>query len=388
MSQQVHPLISKAVTHIIWSIEFFASLVPKLEFVAITGDRAQQVPTLATDYRHVYYNVEFIENCTLYQVAGCIIHEVLHCAMLHNTRKGTRDPRLWNIACDYAINLIIEDIPNLTLPPGCLLDTQYAGMSAEQIYAKLLEDGGNDTIKIETFTLEGDILDPETSDTDTTMDEQDWKASVAHAANEAKKAGTMPGSLEAFFQPLLKPKLPWRQILENFLNHPVPGNRSWNRMNKRYLPRRIKLPTIRYEQTGDFAMAVDTSGSMSDHMIQIVLNQVAYVVSIIKPKSCMLIQHDADVHEPIYRFQYDDSFPRDINITGRGGTDFRPVFDFVEQEFDELPSALILLTDGYGPWPEQEPEYPVLWILVDSPELEGQIPYGEVAVIDSSTEGY
>ena len=234
--------------------------------------------------------------------------------------------------------------------------------------------------------MEGDLLPPDSADpTQTNIDEQEWKAAVSHAANAAKAAGTLPGGLEAMFEPMLKPKLPWRQILENFLNTPLPSDRSWNRANKRYLSRRLYLPTITYSMTGDLVDSVDISGSMDDRMVQVVLDQVAYVTSIIKPKSTTLLQHDAKITN-VQTFDYNDEFPSGIKIHGRGGTNFIPVFEWVEENLEDPPSALILLTDGYGPWPVDPPDYPVLWILIDSPELEKDIPYGEVALIDSTEE--
>jgi len=379
MTQRSHPLIAKAVTHIIWSVEFFASLVPRLEFL-----RSDKHDTFATDYRHIFYNVNFVEQLSLYQVAGSIVHEVLHCSMLHNSRRGSRHPLLWNMACDYAINLIIDKIANLELPDGILLDHRFENMTAEQIYDILLQELSDPDSGEFIFILSGDLLPPAADKSQRAIDEQEWKAAVSHAVNAAKKAGKLPGGLENLFQPLLKPKLPWRQILENFLNIPQPSNRSWNRPNKKYLSRHIHLPTTKYDTTGDLVMAVDTSGSMNDSMVQVVLNQVAYVVSIIKPQSCTLIQHDAVITRTD-KFDYTDEFPSGIKIHGRGGTDFHPVFKTVG-EMDEPPSALILLTDGYGPWPVEAPDYPVLWILVDSPELEEQISYGEVACINSSNE--
>jgi len=394
MTQQTHPMIAKAITHIIWSIEFFASLAPRLEFMRMPQWLEMQMkaagmrPTMATDYRRVFYDVDFVESMTLYEVAGCIIHEILHCALLHNSRRGSRDPAIWGQAADYAINLVIDKIANVSLPQGVLLDHRFEGMSAEKIYDILVkEDETNGGMHSKGGqTMEGDLLPPDSSDpSQQNIDEQEWKAAVSHAANAAKSAGTMPGGLEELFEPLLKPKLPWRQILENFLNTPLPSDRSWSRANKRYLSRRLYLPTITYSMTGDLVDSVDTSGSMDDRMVQVVLDQVAYVTSIIKPKSTTLLQHDATITD-VQTFDYNDEFPSGIKIHGRGGTNFIPVFEWVEENLDEPPSALILLTDGYGPWPVDPPDYPVLWILIDSPELEKDIPYGEVALIDSSQE--
>ena len=51
-----------------------------------------------------------------------------------------------------------------------------------------------------------------------------------------------------------------------------------------------------------------------------------------------------------------------FQVHGMGGTDFRPVFNYIEED-DLNPTALIYLTDGYGPAPDEEPDYPVLWVI-------------------------
>lgn len=94
------------------------------------------VPTAGTDGDKLYYNYEFINKLPAHQVAGVLIHEVIHAAMGHIWRRGKRNKHKFNIAADYATNLIITD-NGYELPPGCLLDQRYKGMNAEKIYDKL-----------------------------------------------------------------------------------------------------------------------------------------------------------------------------------------------------------------------------------------------------------
>jgi predicted metal-dependent peptidase len=87
---------------------------------------------------------------------------------------------------------------------------------------------------------------------------------------------------------------------------------------------------------------------------------------------------DADVHAVV---QADGRTPlEDLvrAIRGGGGTDFRPVFDWVREQ-GMMPSALVFLTDGMGTYPDQPPPYPVLWVL--SPQHQ-KPPWGKHVVID------
>jgi predicted metal-dependent peptidase len=79
-----------------------------------------------------------VETLSAAEIAGTLAHEVMHPALQHHTRRGGRDPRRSNMACDYAINPMLLDA-GLTLPKDVLLDHRFRGMSAERIY-NLLED--------------------------------------------------------------------------------------------------------------------------------------------------------------------------------------------------------------------------------------------------------
>jgi predicted metal-dependent peptidase len=64
---------------------------------------------------------------------------------------------------------------------------------------------------------------------------------------------------------------------------------------------------------------------------------------------------------------------------GGGGTDFAPVFEYVEQQ-GLAPQALVFLTDLYGPFPEREPHYPVIWVSTSSQVA----PFGETIPVDAA----
>ena len=90
-------------------------------------------PRLATDGRHLFYNVEFLDTVSGEELKGIIAHEVYHCALKHHTRRNGRDPKEWNQATDFVINPMVLKA-GLKLPTWVLLDPQYDGFSAEQVY--------------------------------------------------------------------------------------------------------------------------------------------------------------------------------------------------------------------------------------------------------------
>src|SRR3954447_8312607 len=126
--------IQKTRTALVLDHPFFGSLLFRLK-----SQESRSVKTMATGGIRLYYNPEFVDRLTAATLAGALAHEVLHPALQHHVRRSGRDPKRWNVACDYAINLVLVDA-GLSLPEGVLLDSRFRGMSAEQIYNLLETD--------------------------------------------------------------------------------------------------------------------------------------------------------------------------------------------------------------------------------------------------------
>jgi predicted metal-dependent peptidase len=127
-SVDIDPRIVKARAALITAHPFFGALALHLQPAQTTS-----CPRLATDGRHLFYNVEFLDAITSEELKGIIAHEVYHCALKHHTRRNGRDPREWNQATDFVINPMVLKA-GLKLPTWVLLDPQYDGLSAEQVY--------------------------------------------------------------------------------------------------------------------------------------------------------------------------------------------------------------------------------------------------------------
>src|SRR5579862_3695110 len=131
--------IQKARTALLLDHPFFGSLLYRLK------DReCRAVKTMATDGISLLWNPEFVETLTAATLAGTLAHEVMHPVLHHHVRRSGRDPKRWNVACDYAINPLLVDA-GLKLPEGVLLDNRFHGMSAEQIYNLLESEASQDS---------------------------------------------------------------------------------------------------------------------------------------------------------------------------------------------------------------------------------------------------
>jgi predicted metal-dependent peptidase len=120
--------VLKARAELILAHTFYGVLISQ-----VAPKPSRQVPTMATDGRTHFFNPDFIGTLSQNELLGVQRHESEHDARRHHTRRGYRDQKEWNIACDYAINIDLID-EGVTLPANALIDPKYRGWSAEDIY--------------------------------------------------------------------------------------------------------------------------------------------------------------------------------------------------------------------------------------------------------------
>ena len=178
---------------------FFGVLALRLKLVENNA-----IPTLAVDGKTIFYNEGFITRLSNSLTKSAMAHEVMHCVLDHISRRQGREPKRWNHAGDYALNQILKD-SGFEIGQGWLLDPQYKGMTADQIYDKLPKDP------------EGDALDDIMPGTGDPGDGVDWKVATVQAAAEAAKQGNLPGSLKRFVDEITAPQINWRDQLRQFI---------------------------------------------------------------------------------------------------------------------------------------------------------------------------
>lgn len=125
----VYNRLVKARTRMILSLPFIAASVMVLDLI-----EDYSVKTAETDGNYIYYNPQFVLPLNLKQTMWLLAHEALHCVLLHHTRVGGRDFKLWNIAADYVINLVLNDITEFQFIPGCMFDLKFLNMATEEVY--------------------------------------------------------------------------------------------------------------------------------------------------------------------------------------------------------------------------------------------------------------
>ena len=146
----------------------------------------------------------------------------------------------------------------------------------------------------------------------------------------------------------------------------------------------------------DFAVAIDTSGSVSGELVQKFVQKTYNILkqqeNFFTKLNLHIIQCDAEIQEDVKITSQDefDKYIETMQIRGLGGTDFRPVFEYVEQlrqnkEFVNL-KGLIYFTDGFGTFPEKKPDYDTAFIFVDDEYSNPQVPPWAIKLVLQTDE--
>lgn len=203
---------------------------------------------------------------------------------------------------------------------------------------------------------------------------------IASMPNSGKSRGTIPAGVERIINEIKNPILDWRTILNDFVQEDI-CDYSFSPPDKRMEDSPFFLPDFneKDESAQNLLFMIDTSGSMSDGAITDCYSEIYGAIQQFNGKlTGKLGFFDAVVVEPV-PFEDEDEF-KIIRPKGGGGTSFHIIFDYVKEKMmDEPPVSIIILTDGYAPYPDEAAamDIPVLWIINNK---EAQAPsWGKVA---------
>ena len=359
-NKAVEQQLIHARTGMLIDFPFFGQLALRLKLVEDEG-----IPTLAVDGKNIFYNPTFVAGLSLQLTQSAMVHEVGHCIFEHISRRGPRNPKKWNYAGDYVINAMIKD-SYMPIGDSWLFDPKFAGMSADEVYALLPDDlDGLGGMPLDEM-VDGDPTESETIAID-------WEIATVQAAADAKAIGKLPGSMERFLENMRQPEIDWRARLRRFVTEINRDDYSWSRMNRRMASYGFFLPGLWSENMGEVVVAIDTSGSIDQATLNAFGSEVKAIVDTVRPIKTTVIYCDATVNH------VDEFLPNDqlyFKMHGGGGTDFRPPFKYMENKSIK-PAAFVYLTDMFGPFPSQPPDFPVMWVATSG--VVG--PFGETVPI-------
>jgi predicted metal-dependent peptidase len=369
--------LAAARTRLILDKPFLGALALRLPMIAADPQWCQ---TTSTDARSFYYNPAYIDALSMEQAQFVLANQALHCALSHFARRGHRNRFRWEIACDHAINpLLVRD--GLIPPPGTLVLESFEGMTAEEIYPSIAENNSDEPE--EQSQHEGDGSGEKKEESDRGQKPNDsgknegapkpqplseseqaslaaqWQQRLAGAAQQAQQAGKLGGMLGRMVGDMMQPRLPWRLLLARYMTQYARDDYSYMRPSRR--EGEMILPSLRSAQA-DIMVVLDTSGSISGQEIDEFMSEINAIKGQLRAR---IMLHACDTSLAIdgpWLFEPWDEFRFPKTICGGGGTDFRPVFDWVSRQGRE-PDLLLYFTDAQGEFPPVEPSFPVLWLV-------------------------
>jgi len=408
---------------------FYGTLALRLTPIACTW-----VPTAATDGYHLYYNPEFIAKLDSSEVKFVVGHEVGHNVYEHFLRRNGREPRLWNCAGDYVINLELQDMQIGTMPPnekffneewvkenpekakeigdkpGGLIDEKYRGMSSEEVYTLLEEDQKNGKMpKYNSFDMHIDPNSPGMPGDDSGDQKGDptgkngpvplskeqldrlpdeIRRAVMDAAKIAEStpgaAGNIPGGVKSLIEQWTDSQMDWRELLVAKIQSTIKSDYTWTRQSRKSMYGGFYLPGMLNDEEISVHCAIDTSGSMSEQMLRDLLGEVKGIMEQFAQFKLCVWCFDTQTYT-FYEYTQDTIDELDeFVVEGRGGTMFECNWEMLKEK-ELIPDQLVVFTDGYpcGTW--GDPDYcETLFIIHGDKSI--RTPFGTSVYYDKVKE--
>jgi predicted metal-dependent peptidase len=320
----------------------------------------------ATDGVHLYYQPEqFAKDFTDTQRVFVLVHEILHVVLMHSLRRGIRDPKRWNVACDHVVNLLCNDY-GFPTPTGYYNDTRYKGMTAEQVYDLLPEDAGKGEPQ--------DVLDynPDVNDGKTRAEvEREVAINTSNAVQAAKAAGKDSAALKRMIGEAQVQREPWYQHLRRYMTTMNARNYNWSRINVRHaILHGVVTPQQKSEQMGKVVFGIDCSGSITEKQLSAMGAHLSDILKDVTPSEVVIMYFDSEV---CHVDAYTDMNAVALTPHGGGGTDFDPVFVKVAEDHSDA-QLVVMFTDLYGSFGDGC-VCDVLWV---SQTERVEVPFGEL----------
>ena len=408
--------LATARTKLILEKPFLGALVLRLPMVRAKDDWCDAT---FSNGKKLYYNEHYIDALSPDQTQFVLAHEALHCALSHFARRQNRVQHRWDMACDFAINpMLIND--GMKPPVDANYLREYDGMTAEEIYP-LLKDNDNDQERELEQNLNPDSDNEKDDDSGGSPDQHDqkegrdqkqksdskgqgeedggvrednseqgdgqgkkqqgppeegegepdpltpqeieslslqWQQRMASAAQQAIQAGKMGGSMARMVDHLLQPRLPWRMLLSRYMTMVARDDYTYMRPSSRRGDPAV-YPSLRSAQL-NIVVALDISGSISNNEINEFMSEVDSIKAQMRARITLLVC-DSKLDGP-WLFEPWDEFTMPKKFKGGGGTSFKPVIEWAEEQ-DEAPNLIVYFTDAQGEFPQKEPTFPVVWLV-------------------------
>ena len=375
---------------------FFGNLATRMQLI----NADLWCSTAATDGLKFYYNSRFIMMLKPKEVEFLVGHEVLHVVYDHMGRRGNRDPEIWNIADDYAVNADLKrhKVGEFIKTVPCLYEQKYDGKAAEEIYDDLMKNVQKISIEDLVDQMIDDHMDdegdgdgdqegegnkkgkrPSMSPEERERVRQEVKQAIINAASSAE-AGSLPLGVERLIKQHTNPVMPWRELIQTNLTSAIRTDYSWMRPSRRGWHMDAIMPGMNPGEEIDVVVAIDMSGSISNKQAQQFLGEIGGMMNSFDGYKVHVFCFDTETYNPKDFSSENMDLIEEYEPMGGGGTDFDCIFTYLKENAID-PKRLIVFTDGYpcGSWGDKD-YCDTTWIIHG--DKNPNPPFGTYAIYD------
>ena len=336
---------------------FYGDILMRVTFI-----EDESIPTACTNGKNVRYNPEFMKTLNEGQRNYVLMHEVMHILLLHWKRIGERYPQLWNIACDYVVNGLLDRISwelgsngvAFQKPPvGCFYKDYYRDQSAEEFYNILVNENkkkrATDKTKFRGRPVDGIADDLDLSNPLDTSEALSCEAEIKELIKETMKRrgfGIGPYYPRELKLITASKKLPWNRLLYEFMEERLEEESSYLTPERKYIHMDMIVPGVgkAEDELGEIWAFIDVSGSMSNEELGHFLTQLYRIAS-----EFHCVFHIAYWHtevDGVYKNIRNKEKLFKCKPKHSGGTDINCVYRYLAENKIK-PGVLLILTDGY-----------------------------------------
>lgn len=368
---------------------------------------------LATDGANLYYPPEWVLN--LYRknrryLPRAYLHSLFHCILRHLWLRDRRNPALWGLACDIAVEHLLDSLgtPATTRPVGWIRQQAYARLQAQ---CKLLAAGpiyralvSTDAATLQQYQREFYCddhrlwpADPDSPtaqirgkqweqmgrQTELSMEESGQQAGETDGAR-ALQAQVQASRSRRSYKDFLRRFAVWREEPhldpdEFDLGYYTYGLRTYGKM-----PLIEPLESRESKKIRDFVIVLDTSESTAGDLVKNFLRETFTLLksqdSFFRQCRILVMQADNAVRDETWLYDLEalDRYTEAFTLVGGGGTDFRPAFARIEELRTEGPlrdmQGVLYFTDGKGTYPARRPPFDVAFLFLENGEPPPEVP--------------
>ena len=369
--------ISQAKAKLLVDYPYFGTLASKIEVVI-----NDNIEAFKSDGTKLEINSDYLQNLELSEMEFVFANGAMHASLAHEMRKNNRSGWLWQMATDMAVNdMLVQN--GLDMPYGAQYRERFSGMYAEEIYAELKDDILRDDEDLEYEADDSDDVEQKENKQkeqsskeqlqEELLQEQLFAEEAIALLESTMQTDEAPATIERFFELNDFGKIDWRNELRIALDRYFRDDYVMMPPSKKLLYSGIYLPS-NVSQTFRLVIAVDSSGSIDEELLNEFLSEVNFLMSLVQNYQIELLVCDEKIQSQRTFYSGD---VLEVDVKGGGATDFRPVFEYIEQNFDDV-KLLLYFTDLDGIFPQNEPSYEVKWVT----QKEHEVPFGTLIKMD------